>query len=196
MASKAQTLYKATQSKNNLFRRIVGDNSGDLHLIADVWGGYSNFSWDNGSPKMGFGFGADVGAQCNYNMLWSRIPEGLLGELTIGYARRGSGAFPINYFGIRVLPIAYRWALHSNLSLIGKAGLYLGIPFSGIETSRNSYDASIDYGFSVGAGVEYGRWGLIASYEHGFAKTIDSYYVELYNRGAFLTLSYKFLKLK
>lgn len=181
-----------TQSHKNLFKKIVGNNSGDLHLIADLWGGYSNFSWNNGSPKMNFGFGVDVGVQCNYQLFWSKIPKGLLGEITIGYARRGSGAFPINYFSIRTLPVAYRWTIRSNLSLIGKAGLYIGIPFSKIK----SYTTCVDYGLSVGAGIEYGKWGLIASYEHGFAKTIESHYVDLYNRGAFLTLSYKFFKLK
>ena len=145
---------------------------------------------------MGLGFGADVGLHCNYNMLWSRIPEGLLGELTIGYARRGSGAFPINYFGIRILPVAYRWTIQSNLSLIGKVGLYVGVPFSKIKTNGSSYTTSVDYGLSVGAGVEYGKWGLLASYEHGFAKTLNHSSVNLYNRGAFLILSYKFLKLK
>lgn len=187
---------KRDHSSNDLSKKVVGENSGDLHLIADVWGGYSNFSWANGSPKMGFGFGADVGVQCNYNMLWSKIPKGLLGELTIGYARRGSGAFPINYFGIRVHPVAYRLTIQSNLSLISKVGLYMGIPISKIKTDRSSYTTCVDYGLSVGAGVEYGKWGLLASYEHGFANTLNHSKVNLYNRGAFLTLSYKFLKLK
>ena len=185
------------QRENNFFNRVFGTSAGDLHLIADIWGGYSNFAWNDGSPNMRIGFGADVGIQCNYRLLWNKIPQGLFGELTAGYAWRGSAAFPIHYIGFRVLPLAYRQSFSDRFSIVGKAGLYMGVPLSKVETSRRkTYDTYFDYGLSVGIGVEYGKWGLLASYEHGFAKVVNNSRVDLYNRGAFLTLSYKFLKIK
>ena len=39
-------------NENRFVNRFFGTRDGDLHLIADIWGGYSNFKWDNGSPNM------------------------------------------------------------------------------------------------------------------------------------------------
>ncbi len=188
-------LYEGKDDKS-FSDRFWGSSQGNLFVLVDMWGGFSNYSWSDGTPQKGLGLGIDVGVQCNYMLILDKIPKGLFGEATMGYARRGSGAFPINYLGCRLLPIAYRQSFSEHFALNGKAGLYMGIPFSNIETSRGTYNTCFDYGLSVGVGVEYYQWGVLISYEHGFARTIDNSRVDLYNRNVFLTLSYKFLKIK
>ena len=165
-------------------------SEGSFNFIVDVFGGYSNFRCDNVSPKSGIGFGADAGMQCDFSRLWSKIPDGFFGEVTLGYSYRGSGAYPIHYAGARILPIGYRYCLNSEFSIIGKAGMYVAYPFSKIKTKYKSYKTSLDYGLSVGVGVEWKKIGLLASYEHGFADVKDGGMVKLYNQGVFLTFSY------
>lgn len=162
-----------------------------LSLWVDVFGGYSNFRCDKVSPKSGIGFGADMGLQFDYSRLWSKIPNGFFGETTIGYSCRGSGAYPIHYAGARILPIGYKYSVNINLSIVGKAGMYVAYPFSKIKARNHSYDTSMDYGLSVGLGVEWKQFGLMTTYEHGFADVKDGGSVKLYNQGFFLTVSYK-----
>ena len=182
---------KQKKEKSGMHSRKLDER---LSLIADVFGGYSNFAWNEGSPVGAIGYGVDVGAQCLYNLAWNKIPRGFFGELTIGYARRGSGAFPIHYFSIRVLPIAYRYSIRQDWNVVGKVGLYLGVPItSDIETSNyNYYSTLFDYGMSFSIGAEYKNFGLFLSYEHGFPEVISNSRVSLYNRCAFLSFSYKF----
>lgn len=166
-------------------------SNGELHLIADVFGGYSNFMCDEVTPEFGIGFGGDVGLQCDYSKLWGKLPQSFYGEITLGYAYRGSGAFPIHYAEARICPIGYKYSLNSDLKLIGKVGMYVAYPFSELETNSTSYSTSVDFGISGGIGVEWKKFGLMATYEHGFADVKGGGRVELYNQGAFLTLSYK-----
>lgn len=163
-----------------------------LFLIADVYGGYSNFRCERVSPKPGIGFGCDVGIQGEYRRFWDKIPNGVFGEFTVGYSCRGSGAFPLHCIGARLLPLGYRYKLNTEWALAGKAGMYLAYPFNGIR----SYDSSFDYGISFGVGAEWNKFGLMASYEHGFSNMVSGASVDLYNQGAFLTISYKFLTFK
>jgi len=163
---------------------------GELHFIADVFGGYSNFRCDEVTPEFGIGFGADVGLQCDYIKLWGKLPQRLYGEIAIGYAYRGSGAFPIHYAEARVYPIGYKYSLSSDLKLVGKVGMYVAYPFSELEVTYNSYSTNTDFGISGGIGVEWKKFGLMATYEHGFSDVKDGCMIELYNQGAFLTLSY------
>lgn len=167
------------------------NSHGELHFIADVFGGYSNFRCDEVTPEFGIGFGGDVGLQCDYSKLWGKLPQSLYGEIAIGYAYRGSGAFPIHYAEARVHPIGYKYSLNSDLKLVGKVGMYVAYPFSELETNYTSYSTSVDFGISAGIGVEWKKIGLMATYEHGFADVKDGGRIELYNQGAFLTLSYK-----
>lgn len=183
--NKKEKEKKARTNKPHVVR------NGDMSFICDIFGGYSNFRCDEVSPEFGFGFGADFGLQYDYSRLWGKMPQGLFGEITIGYSCRGSGAYPIHYVGSRVLPIGYRYSINSDLSVVGKAGLYVAYPFSKIETSHDSYSTCLDFGISVGLGVEWKQFGLHATYEHGFADVKDGGRVELYNQGIFLTFSYK-----
>ena len=182
--------------KKKKHRNSFIPKDGEISLLVDAFGGYSNFICDEVSPECGLGFGADIGVQFDYNRLWGRMPKGIFGELTAGYSCRGSGAFPLHCAGMRVLPLGYKYEIGSSLFIAAKAGMYLAYPFSGISTKQNSYDGNFDYGLSIALGIEWKRIGLMASYEHGFADVIDGARVDLFNQGAFLTLSFKFLTLK
>lgn len=162
-------------------------------FFVDLFGGYINYAWDDGSPEPGLGFGVDFGLQYQYKKSHVESPKGLLGELSIGYSYRGSGAYPIHYIGTRLLPLSYRTPISSNMSFIIKIGAYSLFPLSKLETSHGKeFDCNIDFGLSAGLGVEIKRFGLIATYEHGFSKVCDHSTVDLYNRGGFIVLSYKF----
>lgn len=182
------TIYDLKKKK-----KAFKDNLNSLSLIADVFGGYSNFICDEVSPKAGLGFGGDIGIQCDYSRFWGKIPDGLFGEFTVGYSCRGSGAYPLHCVGARFLPLGYRYKLNTEWALAGKVGMYFAYPLNGIKTWNNSFNSRFDYGISLGLGVEWKKFGMMASYEHGFSNIVSGADVKLYNQGAFLSISYKFL---
>lgn len=171
-------------------------NDGHISLFADIYGGYSNFRCAQVSPKAGVGFGVDAGIMCDYNRFFSFMPQGLYGEFSLGYSCSGSGAYPLHGIGFRFLPAGYRYSLDNSLSIVGKLGIYVHFPFSSFSTPSRIFDSNVDCGLSLAAGVEWNEFGLMVSYEHGFINVVDKASVELYNQGAFLTLSYKFLTFK
>ncbi len=168
--------------------RDSNDREKSLSFFVDVFGGYSNFSWNDGSPVAGFGFGSNIGMQVD----WLRIREWnrMCCELALGYSCRGSGAYPIHYVGTRLFPLSYKHSLSSDIKVVGKTGMYLALPLSRIETSQKTFDCNIDLGLSVALGIEYRRFGFSVLYEHGFPDVIDEN-VELHNRCAFLSFSYR-----
>ena len=164
---------------------------GQMNFIVDAFGGYSNFRCKEVSPKMGVGFGGDIGLQCDYSRLFGKMPKGLYLEADIGYACKGSGAYPIHYAGAKVFPIGYRHAINPTMNIVGRVGGYVAYPFSEIKTKNKNYSTNLDFGLSAGIGIEWKLFGVMATYEHGFADVKDGGAVKLYNQGAFLTVSYK-----
>lgn len=161
-----------------------------LGLIADVFGGYSNFMWSDGSPVSGLGFGAGVTGQLHLNET-DYAPDGYFAELGINYARKGSGAYPINNVNANVLPLGYSFNhLLGDFSLFIKAGGYISYPFSDLKTKQKSFDTNLDYGAIGCVGVSYEKFSVSVSYEHGFVDVCDAN-VSLKNQNIFLTLSYR-----
>ena len=188
-SSKAKTSKtKSNKVKTNISRTAP---IGQMIFIIDAFGGYSNFRCDDVSPKAGIGFGGDIGLQCDYSRIGSKLPKGLYLEVDLGYACRGSGAYPIHYADAKLFPIGYKHPISSSMSIVGRAGGYVAYPFSEIKTSRNSYSTNLDFGLSAGFGVEWKQFSFLATYEHGFADVKEGGNVKLYNQGAFLTVSYK-----
>lgn len=188
-----QTKQSNKKIKKNKNRSVQNEKDGDITLLADIFGGYSNFRCEGISPKSNFGFGADIGLRFDYSRLFGKMPTGLFGELAIGYSLRGSGACHINYIGARVLPLGYRYSINSDISILGKAGMYFAYPLSRFKTRYNSYDTNFDYGISIGLGIEWKKFGFMATYEHGFPDVKDGGGVDLHNQCFFITISYKIL---
>lgn len=159
-------------------------------VMADIFGGYSNFMWSDGSPVAGLGFGAGVTGQLHLNET-DYAPDGYFAELGVNYARKGSGAYPIDYVKANVLPLGYSFNhLLGDFSLFVKAGGYVAYPFSKIKTNSQSFDTNLDYGVIGCVGVSYEKFSVSVSYEHGFADVCDAN-VSLKNQNIFLTLSYR-----
>ena len=188
-SSKAKTSnMKSNKVKTNKVRTTP---IGQMNFVVDAFGGYSNLRCDDVSPKAGIGFGGDIGLQCDYSRIGSKLPKGLYLEVDLGYACRGSGAYPIHYAEAKVFPIGYRHSISPSMNIVGRVGGYVAYPFSEIKTSRKSYSTNLDLGLSAGFGVEWKQFGFMATYEHGFADVKDGGQIKLYNQGAFLTVSYK-----
>lgn len=159
-------------------------------LMADVFGGFSNFMWNDGSPVAGLGFGAGITGQFHLNET-DYAPEGYFAELGINYARKGSGAYPIDYVNANVMPLGYSFNhLFGDFSLFVKAGGYVAYPFSDLKTRQKSFDTNLDYGAIGSVGVSYEKFSVSVSYEHGFAD-VSNANVSLKNQNIFLTISYR-----
>ena len=163
----------------------------NFHLIGNIEGGYTNFACDDISPEYGWGYGANAAIQLESMGKDLFLAQGLFFEFSLGYAKKGSGAFPLNYAVSRLYPIGYKLKLPS-CTLYGKAGAYIGYCFSEIDTQYDSFDCELDWGLSAGIGVEYEQIALGVNYEYGFPEVCSSD-LSLYNRNIFLSFSYRFL---
>ena len=192
-SSTSSSKAKTSKTKSNKVKTNISRTApiGQMNFIIDAFGGYSNFRCDDVSPKAGIGFGGDIGLQCDYSRIGSKLPKGLYLEVDLGYACRGSGAYPIHYADAKLFPIGYKHPISPSMSIVGRVGGYVAYPFSEIKTSRKSYSTNLDFGFSAGFGIEWKQFSFLATYEHGFADVKEGGNVKLYNQGAFLTVSYK-----
>lgn|GEM_PF-3392580 len=155
-------------------------------LFVEASGSYTNFMGAPVSPVFGFGFGADVAYEFAKKNLATNRLEGYFAEASVGYARKGSGAYPLDYIMARVYPGGYRFSVSNKIQLMGKVGGYFGYSFSSIE----SYDdCNIDYGVVGAIGVSFDKFSLWGSYEHGFKQFTN---LSMNNMSAYLTFSYRF----
>lgn len=157
-------------------------------LFVEGSGSYTNFLGAPApvSPVFGFGFGADVAYEFAKKNLVTNKLEGYFAEASVGYARKGSGAYPLDYIIARVYPGGYRYSVSNKIQLMGKIGGYFGYSFSSIEGYD---DCNIDIGVVVAIGVSYDKYSLWGSYEHGFKKFTN---LKMNNMAAYLTFSYRF----
>lgn len=185
---KESDAYKTSNYKTS---PKTGSALGDLKISAylELFGGYSNFLWNDGKSKPGIGFGASVTGQLYLEHI-DIIPEGYYAELGLGYTRRGSGAYPIDYAQIKLSPLNYAYLLNGDFAIIGKLGGYAAFPLSKIKTDTNTIDTKFDYGVIVGVGAAYDKYGVMVSYERGL-NNVSKSDVSLKNHCVFLTLSYK-----
>ena len=78
---------------------------------------------------------------------------------------------------------------------MGKAGVYMGYPFTKIETSRNSFDTNMDFGFLLGIAADFSSIGVGLSYERGLTDVCSSN-LSIKNQCIFFSVSYRLFNLK
>lgn len=161
----------------------------DFDLCAEISCGYTNFVWSGGNSKPGIGFGAGISGLLFFKSI-DATPKGYFTKIGLGYSRRGSGAYPIDYAQIKLFPLGYAYPINRDMAIMGKLGGYAAFPFSKIKTELNSYNTKFDFGIIGGIGVAYDKIGLMVSYEHGFDNVSEAN-VNLKNHCVFFTLSYK-----
>lgn len=152
---------------------------------AEALAGYSNFYWDEGSPKSSFGFGGG-------GFLDANSPSLYFGSLYVGYNRKGSGAYPLSYLSAKIYPLGLKYAVTPEIQLYAKLGMNISLGFSHITDKYGEESADFDFGIVGSIGARYKQFGFGISYEHGCTPVIDSD-VDLYNRNIFLTFSYYYL---
>ena len=68
-----------------------------LSIFVDGFGGMTSFAWSNNTPVAVFSYGGDLGFRWKYRAFSHSIPNGLFGDISVGYSHRGCNAFPIDY---------------------------------------------------------------------------------------------------
>lgn len=165
-----------------------------IDFVPSISFGYANFAADGASPKGRIGAGVDFAFQFVMHDKVLFLPKNYYMETSLGYAVKGSAAFPLHYIDLKLSPIGYRYDI-SDWTLFGKAGIYLGCTFSSVETNRHSFDTNMDVGILCGVGVEYQNIGLGFSYERSFTNAFNSR-LKVNNQGFYLNLSYRLFNLK
>lgn len=171
----------------------IGKNIG-IDFVPAIYGGFSNFATSDATPKGRVGFGVDLPFQFIAKDWIKFIPKDYYMEASLGYALKGSGAFPLHYINIKLSPIGYRYTI-SDYMLFGKIGIYAGYSFSSMDTNRYSFDTNTDIGILAEVGVEYENIGVGISYERGFTDVCDSN-LSLKNQCVFINLSYRLFNFK
>lgn len=183
----------ADESPKRKSKNISFENVG-IELLPNISLGYANFTCASVYPVPRLGLGLDCTLQFIANEKISFIPKDYLAEVSLGYSMRGSGAFPMHYFNIKLMPFGYRIVL-DDYSLFGKLGTYVGISPSVVETNKNSFNTNADVGISIGLGLESNNIGVGISFEQGLIDVCDSN-LSLKNQCLFINLSYRLYDIK
>lgn len=180
----AETLCKVQKQNHNVA----------IDFVPMVYGGFANFVSDNASPNGTIGFGLDLAFQFIANNSIRFIPKGYYMETSLGYALKGSNAFPLHYITVKLSPLGYRYKL-SDFIFFGNIGINVGYTFSTIETNSHSFDTNADVGILGDIGIEYKKIGFGILYERGLTNVCNSK-LKLRNQCVCLKLSYRLFNLK
>lgn len=170
-------------------RSSAGFTDIGIDFVPSVFLGFANFASDGVSPKGTAGFGVDFAFQFTARNAISYIPENYYMEASLGYSRKGSGAFPLHYMAVKLSPVGYKYPM-DGFMLFGKLGVYTGYTFSTIATDSYSFDSKVDAGLLVEIGAEYEKIGVGISYERGLTNVCNSK-LKLKNQCFYLNLSYR-----
>lgn len=165
-----------------------------IELVPNLSIGYANFTCSSAYPVPRMGLGIDCALQFIAEEKISFIPKDYFTEVSLGYSMRGSGAFPMHYFNIKLMPFGYRLVL-DDYTFFGKLGVYAGLSASEIDTHYNHFYTNPDMGISVGLGFEMYNIGVGLSFEQGFIDVCDAN-LSLKNQCLFVNLSYRLLDIK
>lgn len=146
-----------------------------IDMLVSASAGYSDFACAEASPKSRLGFSIDLPFRFSAMRKVGFFPENYYMEASVGYALKGSAAYPAHYVDIKLAPAGYSFPV-SNVEITGKAGLYVGIPVGGeIELDTYNivhgynYHFRTDVGIDLSMGISFGRWDIGLTYERGFA---------------------------
>lgn len=146
-----------------------------IDMLVSASAGYSDFACAEASPKSRLGFSIDLPFRFSAMRKVGFFPENYYMEASVGYALKGSAAYPAHYVDIKLAPAGYSFPV-SNVEITGKAGLYVGIPVGGeIELDTYNivhgynYHFITDVGIDLSMGISFGRWDIGLTYERGFA---------------------------
>lgn len=150
-----------------------------IDMLVSASAGYSDYACAEASPKSRLGFSIDLPFLFSAMRKVGFFPENYYMEASVGYALKGSAAYPAHYVDIKLAPAGYSLPV-SNVEITGKAGLYVGIPVGGeIELFANkagrgySYPFGPDVGIDLSMGISFGRWDIGFIYERGFTDMSD-----------------------
>lgn len=146
-----------------------------IDMLVSASAGYSDYACAEASPKSRLGFSIDLPFRFSAMRKIGFFPENYYMEASVGYALKGSAAYPAHYVDIKLAPAGYSLPV-SNVEITGKAGLYVGIPVGGeIELDTYNivhgynYHFRTDVGIDLSMGISFGRWDIGLTYERGFA---------------------------
>lgn len=150
-----------------------------IDMLVSASAGYSDFACAEASPKSRLGFSIDLPFRFSAMRKVGFFPENYYMEASVGYALKGSAAYPAHYVDIKLAPAGYSLPV-SNVEITGKVGLYVGIPVGGeIELFANKagrgyiYPFGPDVGIDLSMGISFGRWDIGFIYERGFTDMSD-----------------------
>ena len=179
---------KKRQSKNISLKNV------GMELVPNLSIGYANFTCGSVYPVPRMGLAIDCALQFIAEEKISFIPKDYFTEASLGYSMQGSGAFPMHYFNIKLMPFGYRLVL-DNYAFFGKLGVYVGLSASEIDTHYNHFYTNPDMGISLGLGFEMYNIGVGLSFEQGFIDVCDAN-LSLKNQCFFVNLSYRLFDVK
>lgn len=158
------------EKKSVSYGKAVG-----IDMLVSASAGYSDYACAEASPKSRLGFSIDLPFRFSAMRKVGFFPENYYMEASVGYALKGSAAYPAHYVDIKLAPAGYSFPV-SNVEITGKAGLYVGIPVGGeIELDTYNivhgynYHFRTDVGIDLSMGISFGRWDIGLTYERGFA---------------------------
>lgn len=184
---------KAGLNLSNIYSRLNGD------VISDGADAHTGFH---------------IGLSAEYPIAKSISFETGLMLSTKGYSIKEDGYFSIasttNLYYLDI-PLTAKAAYKiGGIKIFANLGPYVGVGLSGkvssegnllgisgstesdVEWGEDGDYERLDYGLTFGAGVEFGKFTVGASYELGLADISPSSYVETNNRVVAISLGYKF----
>ena len=189
-AKKEETPSKPVDKSPKRCSKKVSFKNIGMEFVPNLSIGYANFTCSSVYPVPTMGLGIDCALQFIAKEKISFVPKNYFTEASLGYSMRGSGAFPMHYFNIKLTPFGYR-LVRNNYAFWGKLGAYVGFSASEVKTQYNYFYTNPDVGLSVGMGAEMHSIGVGISFEQGFIDVCDAN-LSLKNQCVFANLSYRF----
>lgn len=183
-----------TEHKENINKSENKFEKIGIDFLPSTYVGISGFLGDY-TPKPSCGFGIDAIFQ--FYMKNNNLPQGWLGESSIGYSLKGGGGMLVHYFTLLVSPLGYIHTFESNsISLFAIAGMsfnfgggHLRAYYNGVGKTYNA--VPFDFGIQIKLGLEKRKCGFAISYDQGCINVIKNSSLALKNYGVNVHFYYR-----